>query len=371
MARFAGIAAASMAIAATVALSAEPDYLGADELKALIMGKTIEVGDPSRVLFRVYFDADGQRYALQDGGEYALPWRVLPDGTQCVTTSEGDDCARVARNGDGTYTRYRDGSAVNLWLQIIPGKALAAPPSAPGVYARKTGPDHYVVLVNGPTVTERTARAQVTKVAQQVCSTLLPVLGEYRFESTEAVGAGEATNDSRVFHYTQEVSCVDGVKALFADGAPTLKTAEESREVEEDIRSRSAEFFRLLAANRMEETFAQVDGRALAQDLATWTRERRAFRMLAGAPVRINIVKITVYDNPAEAPNPGVYVAADYVNEYRNVPFHCGYLMWFRPIGGEFRITREETGDITAEQLQQIPVEQLPAIKQRMRCVGS
>ena len=145
-----------MAMAATVALSAEPDYLGADELTALIVGKTIEVADTSRVLFRVYFDADGQRYGLQQDGEYALPWRVLPDGTQCVTTSTGDDCARVARNGDGTYTRYRDGSAVNLWLQIIPGKVLAAPPSAPGVYARKTGPDQYVVLVNGPTVTERT-----------------------------------------------------------------------------------------------------------------------------------------------------------------------------------------------------------------------
>ena len=163
---------------------------------------------------------------------------------------------------------------------------------------------------------------------------------------------------------------MDGTKELSAQRWPTLKTPEESREVEEDIRARSAEFFRLLAANRMEETYAQVDGRALAQDLATWTRERRAFRTLAGEPVRINIVEDHGLRQPGRGTNPGLYVAADYINEYRNVPFHCGYLMWFRPIGGEFHITREETGDITAEQLQQIPAEQLPAIKQRMRCVA-
>jgi hypothetical protein len=61
-------------------------------------------------------------------------------------------------------------------------------------------------------------------------------------------------------------------------------------------------------------------------------------------------------------------VAADFSNAYRNVPIHCGYLMWFRPIDGEFRIIREESGHITAEQLSRIPASQLPEIKQRFRC---
>ena len=75
-----------------------------------------------------------------------------------------------------------------------------------------------------------------------------------------------------------------------------------------------------------------------------------------------------MYDNPREAPAPGVYVAVDFSNAYRNVPFECGYVMWSRPTGGEFRITRQETGHITAEQLRTIPAAQLPEIKRRLRC---
>lgn len=114
-------------LAAATALSAEPAYLGASELRALIAGKTIESQSPDGFTFRVYFDLNGQRLARQGDGEYALPWRIREDGTHCVTTGTGDDCARVARNDDGSYTRYRNGNAVTRWLKILPGKALDVP----------------------------------------------------------------------------------------------------------------------------------------------------------------------------------------------------------------------------------------------------
>jgi hypothetical protein len=106
------------------------------------------------------------------------------------------------------------------------------------------------------------------------------------------------------------------------------------------------------------------------QNEESWKIGKRSFQQLAGDPVEIKITKVTVYDNPATAPEPGLYVAADYSNVYRNAPIHCGYLMWFRSIGGEFRITREETGHVTAEQLKTIPSSQIPEIKQKLRCVS-
>lgn len=81
-------------------------------------------------------------------------------------------------------------------------------------------------------------------------------------------------------------------------------------------------------------------------------------------------MKITVYNNPAEAPEPGLYIAADFNNVFENIPIHCGYLMWFRPIGGTFTITREETGYVTAEQLKSISNTQLPDLKRQLRCVA-
>jgi hypothetical protein len=284
----AGAAIVALALAAVAAWSAELTYLSADEVRTLILGKTVEVQDASGATFRVYFDPDGRRLTLQSSGESAMPWRILPDGNQCVTTAAGDDCARIASNGDGTWTRYRAGSPVNRWLKILPGKALAVAAQAPLVERR-----------------------------------------------------------------------------------PTLQSAEESRRIQEEIRARTEAHFRLLAANRLDEAYAQVDARSMGQDEQAWKRARQSFQALAGEPVKLSIIKVTVYDNPAEAAQPGLYVAADYSNEYRNVPVHCGYLMWFRPIGGgEFRVTREETGHITAEQLGSLPAAQLPAIKQSLRCVA-
>jgi hypothetical protein len=371
----AGAAVVAMAavLTAAVALPAEPAYLSADAVRALIVGNTVEVQEPSGTTFRVYFDADGRRLALQGNAEYALPWRILPDGNQCVTTADGDDCARIARNADGTYSRRRDGSTVYRWLRILPGKVLTAAVPAPGIYSRQTGTDKYEVAVVGPTLTERRAREQVASTGASLCKALVAVPGAFRFEATEPVAGEGASGGQRTFQYRQVVACVARAAAPVTPAArqPTMPTAEESRGIQQQIRARTEAYFRLLAANRLDEAYAQMDARALGQDEQAWKRSKQSFQALAGEPVQLSISKITVYDNPAEAREPGLYVAADYSNEYRNVPVHCGYLIWFRPIGGgDFRVTREETGHITAEQHKSIPAAQLPAIKRSLRCTA-
>jgi hypothetical protein len=347
---------------------AEPAYLSADEVRALIVDKTIEVQDPQGTTFRVYFSPDGRRLALQGNAEYALPWRILPDGTHCVTAGTGDDCARIARNSDGSYARYRDGVSVHRWMKFLPGKALVNPPQAPGIHSRATGPNQYEILGGNPGLTERQARIQVATVAQSLCGKLVPVLGPFQFEANERIPDAGNSGGSRSFRFAQQVSCVPGVKQAPAERRPTLRSADEVRRAEEEIRTRTEAYFRLLAANRLDEAYAQVDRPALAANEESWKRDRKAFQALAGEPLQLTIVEVTVYDNPQEAPEPGLYVAADFSNAYRNVPFQCGYLMWFRPINGEFRVTREETGYITAEQLMTTPAAQLPEIKRRLRC---
>ena len=75
---------------------------------------------------------------------------------------------------------------------------------------------------------------------------------------------------------------------------------------------------------------------------------KRKFRSISGEIISLNISKLTVYENPVNAPTPGTYVAVDYYNEYTGVPVHCGYLVWFMGEDQEeFKIVREETGYIT------------------------
>jgi len=99
-------------------------------------------------------------------------------------------------------------------------------------------------------------------------------------------------------------------------------------------------------------------------------KHKRKFRSITGNIESINISKITVYENPADAPAPGVYAAADYYNSFAGVPIHCGYLVWFMGEGQDtFKIIREETGFITKDQLAEIPAEQLQLFKKELLCV--
>lgn len=148
-----------------------------------------------------------------------------------------------------------------------------------------------------------------------------------------------------------------------------LEGAEEARKVQDEVKRKSEEYFRLIASRQVDEAITQVAVAGMGGNEADWKSEKLSFQGIAGEPVEISVRKITVYDNPADAPEPGLYVAADYSNEYRGVPIHCGYLMWYRPDGGEFRITREESGYVTADQLKSIPGVRLPEIRSRLRCV--
>ena len=253
-------------------------------------------------------------------------------------------------------------------LALLAGTLTTCTALTAEISARQVEPNKYeLVLTNQTVLGENEARAYVTAAAASICKDRTPVLGRFRFDAKERIGGG-APGEADTYVFVQEVSCAPRGTADVNGRRPTLRTVQEAEHVQEDVRLRSEAYFGLISKYRIEEAYAQVSVAGLGMDEATWKSGKSSFQRMAGEPVRISISKVTVYDNPAEAPEPGLYVAADYSNEYTNVPLHCGYLMWFRPIGGDFRITREETGYVTAEQLKSIPDARLPEIKQKLRC---
>ncbi|MEO8315234.1 MAG: hypothetical protein ABI645_10600 [Pseudomonadota bacterium] len=360
-------------LAAATALSAEPAYLGASELRALIAGKTIESQSPDGFTFRVYFDLNGQRLARQGDGEYALPWRIREDGTHCVTTGTGDDCARVARNDDGSYTRYRDGNAVIRWLQILPGKALDMPagetaPAAPLVSVRQLGPESYEVKLSGPSIrTLQAAQTMAASVAGSICKARVPVQGTFRFESTEPLGNAAPASNSPRLELNQKFTCAARAQSTQAQVAATY-SKEEKDQAAAKVLDETKRYFRLVGEGKVDEAFLELDPDSDIGNEASWKRTKRDFQTMAGALHRIEITKVTVYENPGSAAKPGLYLAADYRNIWLNVPLQCGYLVWLRTPGGEFKIIREETGHITAEQMQAMPPAQRQSVEQALHC---
>jgi hypothetical protein len=227
-----------------------------------------------------------------------------------------------------------------------------------------------LTLTNQTPLSEREAQALIANAALSICKGLEPKLGKYRFESNQALGDGVPSREVPPFVFVQDVTCDSAPMAQVAKRVPTLKSTEDAQRVREDIKGRSEAYFRLLTANRFDDAYSQLNESALGLNKAKWTRDQRAFQLLAGDPRSIAVVTITIYDNPAEAPEPGLYVAADFNNAYQNVPFQCGYLVWYRPEGGNFEITRMEIGHVTAKQLKTIPEAQLPELKRQLRCIA-
>jgi len=258
---------------------------------------------------------------------------------------------------------------MNVFVALLAGTIWISSASAAEVSVRKVQPGTYEFVLSNPIgMGESEARARIAEAAASTCKDLTAVPGRWRYESKEPVGGGDPSRET--FRFVPEVSCVPGAHMQAGERGPTLQNEAESRRVQEEVKLKSEAYFQLIASKRSDEALTQVAVAGMGVSAARWRSDKRSFQTMAGEPLEISIRKITVYDNPAAAPRPGLYVAADYSNVYRDVPIHCGYLMWFRPIGGELRITREESGHVTSEQLRSIPSAQLPEIKRRLRCLA-
>ena len=102
--------------------------LSPDELKTLITGKTVHAKHEKKgFTFRVYFNDDGsvirkwKNDKLQDG-----KW-FFDGNLHCINVGDGDKCASIEDNGDGTYKRLKGGNSDKhfiSWTKIVDGKDL-------------------------------------------------------------------------------------------------------------------------------------------------------------------------------------------------------------------------------------------------------
>jgi hypothetical protein len=218
-------------------------------------------------------------------------------------------------------------------------------------------------------LSETESKTILLKAAESLCVGTSVVLGRWRYSSNVSIGETNKSSDSGAYRLIQEVSCAAGVAVPATSRTATLKNVEESLSIQKELKLKSQNYFELLSSKQAEKAMTYIAITGMGVSEAKWKSDKQSFYANAGEQIQIAIVKMTVYDNPVNAPEPGLYIAADYSNSYSKTPFHCGYLMWFRPIGGEFQITREESGHMTSEQFKSIPKDKLPAIKRGLRCV--
>jgi len=102
------------------------DYMGADAVKALVVGSTIEAEHLKKDFeFKVYFSDDVKTAIREQGGDSTETTYEFKGDKHCIFWKEKNRCANILDNGDGTYTRVnKKGKKIVKWTKIIKGKHL-------------------------------------------------------------------------------------------------------------------------------------------------------------------------------------------------------------------------------------------------------
>lgn len=217
------------------------------------------------------------------------------------------------------------------------------PQTLPPVQVEQLGEAEYrlTVTVEGTQDPAVATLALAPKVAA-LCGDLPARYGRYRFSANGLVpGQTGPSRDSVTL--IQDLTCGEAPPPPSAPAAPISLTQADIDALSPVILELTGQYFSAVEQARDADAFAltspDMTGGASVEDWIAGARERRT---AVGSPVSRQVARLTWYPNPPNSPQPGLYVAVDYVAQW-SLQAECGYVVWFRPDSeAPFRLTRQE-----------------------------
>ena len=141
----------------------------------------------------------------------------------------------------------------------------------------------------------------------------------------------------------QELICLDAARAAAPTGAAPDPAWSPTPVDQQALLAATYDYFAAKDATKYRDAYAFLSERMKADvALDAWTEAARDFDEAAGRALGRRVVEISWYNNPSDAPEPGIYVAADFSAEFEKLEFVCGYVMWRLMPDGTLRLVREE-----------------------------
>lgn len=121
------------------------------------------------------------------------------------------------------------------------------------------------------------------------------------------------------------------------------QTPETDLQIAEAAASRDA-FWRALDAEDLTRAYDMfTPGMQAMMSIEQYTELDAQTRTTSGATIERRVMRITRYDNPPNAPGPGIYIAFDFVARAERADRSCGYIILHQAAEGDpFRVTRTE-----------------------------
>lgn len=197
---------------------------------------------------------------------------------------------------------------------------------------------HLLRIETQARTTFEAAQSALVPTAKRLCADRGLVLGAFKF--TEPSDAASANRGAGRATFQQELYCKSPEQDSEIAAPATASPSEAQQQAVLDAT------YRYLAAKdggRLSDAYAMLSRRSkLSTPEREWIGKARDFNAQAGAVRTRRVTGISWYSNPPNAPEPGLYVAADLNGAFENVEFLCGYVVWKRDDDGRFRLVREE-----------------------------
>jgi hypothetical protein len=255
------------------------------------------------------------------------------------------------------------------FIAILPASVALANDTAQAD-VRQLAPGRYEITMNLPTaVDERVAQQLLQPVATHLCGSEPATFGKYRFNSTTPLPTTDTPAPPPApanMLFVQEVQC--GGPTAVRPGTPAPKTPPTPGD-EALVRQQTLDYLMAKDNGDYDAALALVtEGTGEMLRNVEARAQRTGFIAKSGTPTEREVIRLTWYDDPANAPTLGRYVAADYRARFASGAFYCGYVAWLLQPDGTYRIIREEEGQMLDEIARRIPPDQMAATRRQMGC---
>lgn len=208
------------------------------------------------------------------------------------------------------------------------------------------------------------AQAALAPTAGRLCAAPTSFLGAFKFADRPVAPGAQSGVEQAGFQ--QELYCSS--PAQFSESAAA---AAPSPSQARHLAVLKATYSYLAAkdSNRLSDAYAMLSPRAkLASVERNWIARAGDFNARAGAVRARRVTEISWYSDPPDAPEPGLYVAADLEGVFENLEFLCGYVVWRLDRDGSLRLVREEQNFLERRRGAKLAQVDRAALRAQMGC---
>ena len=219
---------------------------------------------------------------------------------------------------------------------------VLAAQAMPQISSEPLDRERYRLHITGRIPSVEAAQAALTPTARRLCGARPFTFGTFRYSQKEKIAKVGDPAQPVSLSLDQELFC-GTVKPTVDAAALPAPGWQPSPADQQAVLAATYGYFAAKDRGRYADAWAMFSkSMKEASPARDWRRDAEQFNGRAG-PVRSRrVTEITWYNNPPDAPQPGLYVAADFSADFDKLDFVCGYVMWLLQPDGSFALTREE-----------------------------